>query len=205
MESLYLWPGNPGLSLFALWLGSVVFLWAARAPMVQVLRGLTRSLDNGVTSISEWCQETGARWSERQRDSLRAASELELQSRISRELVRIDSSFSEKLGRYAELQRQVDDLIKGLEGDYEQCGDSPPEIPGWAGPVEAVAAIPDNADPNVKKVLEGIRESMSDAEKRANKTYKEDGKKCLSKNRAFGSKQLVRYLPDLGTGILTFR
>jgi hypothetical protein len=174
MDSFYLWPDSPGLSLFALWLGSVVFLWAARAPMVQVLRGLVRSLDNGMTSVSDWCQATGKRLGEQHKDSLRAASELELQSRISREVVRIDSSFSEKLGRYAELQRQVDDMIKGLESDYETCGDSPPEVPGWAGPVEAVSAIPDNADPNVKKVLEGIRESMSDAEKRALKAYRED-------------------------------
>ena len=68
----------------------------------------------------------------------------------------------------------MDDLVKGLESDYEGCGDSPPEVPGWAGAVEAVSAIPDSADPNVKKVLEGIRESMSDAEKRALKNYRED-------------------------------
>ena len=46
MESFYPWPGNPGLSIFTLWLASVVFLWAARAPMVQVLRGLARSLEH---------------------------------------------------------------------------------------------------------------------------------------------------------------
>ena len=174
MENFYLWPQNPGFSLFALWVGSVVFLWAARAPMVQVLRGLSRSLDSGVDSVSSWCQETGQDLGARQKDSLRAASELELQSRIAREVVRIDDSFSEKLGRYAEIQRQVDDLLKGLESDYDGCGDSPPEVPGWAGAVEAVSAIPDSADPNVKKVLEGIRESMTDAEKRALKTYRED-------------------------------
>lgn len=174
MENLYLWPSAPGLSLFTLWLVSIVFLWAARAPMVQVLRGFARSLESGVESITSWCTRTSNELAERQRSVLRAASELELQSRISREVVRIDDSFAEKLGHYAALQRKVDDLVGGLEEDYKRCGNSPPEPPGWSGAVEAVAAIPDNADPNVRKVLEGIRESMTDAERRASKAYKED-------------------------------
>jgi len=174
VESFYPWPDNTGLSIFTLWLASVVFLWAARAPMVQVLRGLARSLEAGVESISHWCAEVGEELTTRNRETLRAASELELQSRISREVLRIDDSFAEKLGRYAELQRKVGDLVGGLEDDYKQCGDSPPQVPGWAGAVEAVSAIPDNADPNVRKVLEGIRESMTDAEKRAFKSYRDD-------------------------------
>lgn len=174
MESFYIWPGSPGLSIFALWLASVVFLWAARAPMLQVLRGLAASVEHGVGSIARWCSETASALATRHEKALRAASELELQSRIAREVVRIDDSFAQKLGRYAELQRKVEDLVGDLEKDYERCGDSPPQVPGWAGPVEAVAAIPDNADPNVRKVLEGIRESMSDAEKRAFKAYRQD-------------------------------
>ena len=39
MESLYLWPDQAALSLFVLWLGSVVFLWAARDPMLGLLKG----------------------------------------------------------------------------------------------------------------------------------------------------------------------
>jgi hypothetical protein len=174
MESFYPWPGNPGLSIFTLWLASVVFLWAARAPMLQVLRGLAKSLEHGIDGFASWCSQTATELAARHRKTLRAASELELQSRIAREVVRIDDSFAEKLGRYAELQRKVEDLVGSLEDDYKQCGDSPPQVPGWAGAVEAVSAIPDNADPNVRKVLEGIRESMTDAEKRAFKAYKQE-------------------------------
>ena len=174
MENLYPWPDSPGLSLFVLWLGSMIFLWAARAPMVQVLRGLSASLEHGIEAITTWCREAGEALSQRHKETLRAASELELQSRIAREVVRIDESFAEKLGRYAELQRKVDDIVGSLEEDYKHCGDSPPEVPGWTGAVEAVSAIPDNADPTVRKVLEGIRESMTDAEKRAFKAYRDD-------------------------------
>ena len=34
MKSLYLWPDHAALSLAVLWLASVVFLWAAREPML---------------------------------------------------------------------------------------------------------------------------------------------------------------------------
>ena len=33
MERLYLWPANPAASIFALWIVSQIFLWAARAPV----------------------------------------------------------------------------------------------------------------------------------------------------------------------------
>ena len=188
MQSFYPWPGSPGLSIFTLWLASVVFLWAARAPMLQVLRGLAKSLEHGIEAVAGWCAKTAAELGARHKKTLRAASELELQSRIAREVVRIDDSFAEKLGRYAELQRKVEDLVGGLEDDYKHCGDSPPQVPGWAGAVEAVSAIPDNADPNVRKVLEGIRESMTDAEKRAFKAYKED---TASRHKLLGRMRLT--------------
>ncbi len=174
MKSLYLWPESPALSLLALWLASVVLLWAAREPMLQVLKGLGKGLEAGLRGLALWCQETAERLAQKSRTALLAAGELELQSRISRELLRIDACFSEKLGQYSTLHRRLDDLLLRLEADYESCGNSPPEVPGWAGAVEAVAAIPDSADPNVRKVLEGIRESMQDAERRALKSYRED-------------------------------
>ena len=72
------------------------------------------------------------------------------------------------------MHRKLDDILMRMDADYEKCGSSPPDVPGWAGAVEAVAVIPTSSDPNVQKVLEGIRESMKDAEKRAHKTYRED-------------------------------
>jgi hypothetical protein len=174
MDTLYLWPDRPVLSLLVVWMLSAVFLWAARDPMLEMLRGLSRNLEKGFEAAAAWCLTAATNLRERSREALRAAGEIELRNRISRELLRIDASYSERLGQYSKLHRKVDDLIQHMEADYEACGDSPPEVPGWAGAVEAVSAIPDSADPNVKKVLEGIRESMQDAEKRALKTYKED-------------------------------
>ncbi len=177
MQGLYFWPESPALSIAALWGLSVLVLWAAREPMLQLLRGLTRNLESGFKAMAGWCESTARGVQERSRAALDAASELELQGRISREFQRIDASFSEKLGRYAELHRKLDDLVQKLDADYDQCGSSPPQVPGWAAAVEAVSAIPANSDPSVHKVLEGIRESLEDAGKRALHEFREDSSK----------------------------
>ena len=52
MESIYLWPENPLASLFVLWVASVVFFWAARAPMLKVLHGLGGGFADGRGSVN---------------------------------------------------------------------------------------------------------------------------------------------------------
>ena len=174
MQSIYLWPDNPALSLLVIFALSMLFLWAARDPMLQVLRGLGKNLDSGLRSIARWCAASAEALQARSRESLLAAAELELHGKVERELNRIDTAFSEKVGQYSTLNRRLDDLLQHLDSDYKKCGDSPPDVPGWAGAVEAVANIPTALDPNVKKVLEGIQGSMRDSEKKALKTYRED-------------------------------
>ncbi len=50
-----------------LWMLSVVFLWAAREPMLQMLRGLGKSLEGGLKSITSWCTEPAAELTSRLR------------------------------------------------------------------------------------------------------------------------------------------
>jgi hypothetical protein len=106
-----------------------------------------------------------------------AAGEIELSSKIDRELQKIDSTFAQKAGQYSTLHRRLDDLLNRMDADYQKCGDSPPDVPGWAPAVEAVATIPTSHDPNVKKVLEGIQGSMQDAGRKALKNYREETSK----------------------------
>ena len=174
MDSFYLWPDNAAMSLIVIFALSMVFLWAAREPMLQVLGGLGKNLETGFRSIASWCASSAEELEARNREALLASAELELHGKVERELNRIDTAFSEKVGQYSTLNRRLDDLLQHLDTDYKKCGDSPPEVPGWAGAVEAVANIPTAMDPNVKKVLEGIQGSMRDAEKKALKTYRED-------------------------------
>ena len=115
MNALFFWPDKPALSLLALWILSSVFLWASREPMLQMLRNLGKSLEGGLRSISQWCMGVASGLRERSRESLIAANELELGTKMSRELLRIDGAFSQKLGEYATLHRKLDDTLQKLD------------------------------------------------------------------------------------------
>src|SRR5262245_48022430 len=174
MESLYLWPKHPAESLLILWILSMLFLWAAREPMLELLRGVSRALEGTLGAAGRWLRSGAEQLEARSREALRAAGELEFSSRIERELQRVDASFSGKVGQYADLHRRLDGLAQQLDTDYQACGNSPPEVPGWVPAVEAVSAIPSASDPHVQKVLEGIAESLDAAEKRALQSYREE-------------------------------
>ena len=174
MQALYLWPDQPLLSLFVLWLASVVFLWAARDPMARLLRSLGSFVGEGCQGLARWCQEAAQELRKRSRAALLAAGRVETQGKLERELQRVDSSFSEQLGQYAKLHRRLDEVLHALESDYKSCGEAPPQVPGWSAAVEALAKIPAAGDPNIQKIFEGIRKSSRDAEKKALEAYRED-------------------------------
>jgi hypothetical protein len=174
MEALYVWPDQPALSLFALWLGSVVFLWAARDPMLSLMRSVAGLLEDGFAGLARACSSAAGGLRKRARATLLATGQLDAQGRIDRELHRIDSTFAERLGQYSKLHRKMDDLLAKLETDYGRSEEAPPAVPGWTTAVEAIATIPSPGDPNVQKVLESIRKSSRDAEKKALQAYRDD-------------------------------
>ena len=177
MNALYLWPEHAAVSLLVLWAGSVVFLWAAREPMLSLLTALGQFVAEGCASLARACDRAAGELHERARAALLAAGRLEAQGRLSREIHRIDKSFTERLGQYSGLSRRLDDLLVKLEADYQECALTPPEVPGWSNAVQAIAQIPTPGDANVQKVLESIRESSEDAEERALKQHRDDTSK----------------------------
>ncbi|MBW2232787.1 MAG: hypothetical protein JRH17_20545, partial [Deltaproteobacteria bacterium] len=106
MESLYLWPDQPALSLLLLWVGSTIFLWAARTPMLQMLHGLGEAVQLGFENVAKRSRELAASIRERSQEALLAAGTLELQGKLDREFHRIDQGFSNKLEKYSGLHRR---------------------------------------------------------------------------------------------------
>lgn len=174
MTALYLWPDHPALSILVLWIGSAVFLWAAREPMLGLLRSLGQFVAEGCDGLARGCDSAAQELRKRARAALLAAGRLEAQGKLGREIQRIDGAFAERLGQYSGLQRRLDDLLVKLEGDYESCAETPPDVPGWSAAVQAIAKIPTPGDANVQKVLESIRESSEDAAERALKQHRDD-------------------------------
>jgi hypothetical protein len=174
MQSIYFWPDQPALSLLALWLVSAVALWAAREPMLRLLKGLGTHLEGALEALTRGCKRAADELRKRNRAALLAAGGLELQAKLEREFHRIESSFSERLTEYSQLHRRLDDLLQHLDGDFQKCGISPPEVPGWTTAVESIAGIPNSGDANVSKVLEGVRKSLHEAEKKSLQAYRND-------------------------------
>ncbi|HVH20653.1 MAG TPA: hypothetical protein VNF72_20355 [Myxococcota bacterium] len=174
MQTLYFWPGEPLLSLFALWLVSLVFLWAARDPMARLLASLGSFLGDGCQGLAQWCRESAQELRKQSRAALLAAARVETQGKLERELQKVDSSFAAKLGDYSNLHRRLDEVLLELDADYKKCGEAPPQVPAWSAAVESLAKIPSAGDPNVQKVFESIRKSSRDAEKKALDLYRED-------------------------------
>jgi hypothetical protein len=174
MDILQLWPGQPVLSIFVLWLVSALVLWVAREPMRELFERLGKHLEESLEAGGSWCKNAAEELRKRSRASLLAAGKLELQSKLEKEFHRIDQGFSERLGQYSGVHRQLTDLLANLEADYQKSGDSPPEVPGWAAAVGSIAEIPSVDDPNVHKILDGIRRSLDEAQKKALGTYRKD-------------------------------
>jgi hypothetical protein len=142
--------------------------------MLQLFERLGKHLGESFEAAGGRCKASAEDLRRRSRAGLLAAGGLELQSKLEKEFHRIDQGFSERLGQYSGLQRQLGDLLAHFETDYQRSGDSPPEVPGWAAAVESIAGIPSTDDPNVHKILDGVRRSLDVAQKKALDTYRKD-------------------------------
>jgi len=174
MEAIYFWPDRPALSLFVLWAISVVALWAARDAMFELIERLGKNLEELFEAAARACKAAAEALAERARTALLAAGGLELQTKLEQEFHRIEDGFSERLGQYSGLHRRLDDLLQALEQDYQQSGSSPPEVPGWPAAMESIARIPNADDTNVNIILEGVRKSLDEAQRKALHLYRAD-------------------------------
>jgi hypothetical protein len=174
MDAVYLWPDRPGLSLLVLWGISVVVLWTARDAMFELIERLGKNLEELLAAGGRWCQSGAESLRHGARRVLLSAGGLDLQEKIEAEFGRIEEGFSERLGQYSSLQRRIDDLLQALEDDYQKSGGSPPEVPGWTAAVESIARIPDAEDTQVNVILDGVKKSLDEAQKKALHLYRAD-------------------------------
>src|SRR5262245_12172718 len=174
MEAIYLWPDRPALSLLALRAISSVALWAGRDPMFQLIERLGKGLEEVFEAGGRACKGAAEALIERSRTLILAAGGLALQTKQEKDFHRIEVGFSERLGQYSGLHRQLEELLQRFEADYQQSGESPPAVPGWTAAVEAIAGIPNANDPNVQEILEGVRKSLDESQRQALHAYRAD-------------------------------
>lgn len=168
MESLYLWPDMPILSMVAIVILSMLFLFLAREPLHKALESLSDAIAGGLRKLSESCEALASSMKERDRKILLESGLVSAQRKLQEEFSRVEMSYGHHLADYPALQRRLDEHISKLEADYNECGQVTPTAPGWNEAVASIASVQGTSgDRVIEKMLNEIHRSAVEGEKHA--------------------------------------
>src|SRR5438132_8259795 len=173
MERFYFWPTNPAASIFALWVVSQIFLYAARVPMHRALREVGRLLGGVFRVGARWCRGLASAAARRDHEMIVEMGKGDTEAKIGREFHRIEGAFAKELSRYPDLHRKIDDAVTKIDADFQECATAAPAAPGWGEAVAGIAKMPRSDDRVVQKVLEEIHKSAQSGEKKALQEFRE--------------------------------
>ncbi len=169
---LYLWSGNPGLSIFIWAVLAVVVLYAARRQVHELILSVGRLVHKAMRLAARSVMLAEKRLSARNREVLLAAGEESAERIIEREFQRINSTVARDLSGYPSLQLELKEQMKNIDDDYSASADVPPDPPRWTKAVEAVANIPSTGDTMVANLLEVINKSVNKQHSEAMNDYR---------------------------------
>lgn len=168
METLYIWPEMPGVSIVVVVITSMVFLALARTPIHKAFESLSDGVSGGLMKVSEWARQLAEKMHLRDRKVLLESGIADAEQKMHEEFVRVESSYSKHLADFPALQRRLDDSISKIEGDYKECGQAVPKAPGWNEAVGSIAKLQGSSgDRVIEKMLSEIHKSAIEGEKRA--------------------------------------
>ncbi len=158
-QAWMIWPENPALSFVILAVLGMVFLYAARRPVHQLLYAVGALISGPLRMGGRWLAATAIAMRLRNKAVLLAHGAQEVGSRIEREFERIEAMVRRDLQGYPTLQRKLLDEITRIEEDYRKCGEVPPPPPDWVEAVAAVANVKSGSE-MVQGILEEIKRSV---------------------------------------------
>src|SRR5246127_780553 len=186
MTSLLGFTPWPPLSALILLMLLVTALYLARGTAHQAIHALAGALSRGfrLASYAVACAEK--RLTTRNRDVLLAAGREAKERIVEREFVRVGDTVRKDLAHYPDMHRRLSEAIIRIEEDQQKAVEVPPEAPGWARAVEAVAKLDSrNGGANI---LSDIHKSMVKAHGEAMDDYR----KASSERHSL----LRRMMPD---------
>jgi hypothetical protein len=204
METLYIWPEIPALSIAVLVVGAAIIIFVARTPLYKALEGLSEGVSTGFKKVAEWADRIADKIKERDQKVLLESGVGAHKHKLVDEFGRVEISFSKNLADYPGLQRRLDDHISKIEADYRECGQTIPKAPGWNEAVTSIAKLKGSAgDRVIEKMLSEIHRSAVEGEKRALKELRDTTSqrhKILSAMAPVW-KQVNKLLKDVGDKI----
>jgi len=174
LETLYLIPSMPGISIAILIVLSMIFLFFAREPMHKAIEGLKIGTAGGLRKVAAWGKSVAETMREKDRKVLLESGVASAQEKIMQEFRSVEAGYAKHLSDYPKLQLKLDDNITRIEADYKECGQVTPEAPGWSEVVETIArAQASNGDRIIEKMLGEIHKSAMAGEKKALSEFRE--------------------------------
>ncbi len=170
-EIFLLWSEKAAISGLIWFVILITLTYLAREPMRGIIKSVTSLIQSAFQQASESLSGVEQRLAQRNMEVLIAEGREAAEHEIEREFERINRIVEQDLAEYPTLHRKVDDVVTKLDEDYKNSADVPPEAPGWAKAVDAVANIATSKnDPMVGEILDSIHGSM---EKNHEKTLEE--------------------------------
>jgi hypothetical protein len=154
-------PDNFAVSVLALALVAMVFMYAARMPMHALLRSIGHTLGGPLRMAARWLLGAANEVQTRNKAVVLAHGKQEVGARVEREFERLGVIVQRDLQGYPALQRKLLDEITRIEEDYKKCGEVPPPPPEWTEAVAAVANVKTGGNELVLRVLEEIKRSIN--------------------------------------------
>ena len=166
--------------------GSQIFLYAARVPLHRALGSLGQMLSGSFRLASRWLKSIASDLTARAQELAMESGRENAHKKIDHEFRRLEEVYGGELREFPHLQRKLDDLATKLDADYKECGVSPPAAPGWAVAIESIAKASEGKESMVKKVLNEFQKNAIETEKAALTQYR---KTTLERHQILGTMQ----------------
>jgi len=176
-EIYLLWSESVALSAVIWSVIIMVLTYLARDPMHKMIEAVAAGVRSACQQTSESLMGAEKKLLDRNSEVLIAAGREASEHLIEREFSRINKIVEMDLSEYPTLHRKISDVVTRIDEDYKQSAEVPPEAPGWAKAVEAVAKIPTSkSDPMVGQILDSIRGSMEKNHEKTLVVYRESSR-----------------------------
>jgi hypothetical protein len=153
------WPDSVALSILALGILVMLFLYAARKPMHGVIHSVCNLVTQSTRFISRWLFLSAENLRLRNQAVLLAHSQESVASMIDREFERVGNIIRKDMQEFPALQRKLLEEATRIEEDYRRCGEVPPPPPEWVDALESVSQLKSGGD-IPRKLLEDINKSI---------------------------------------------
>jgi hypothetical protein len=158
-NSWLFWPNSVALSVLALAVLAMLFLYAARKPMHGVIHAVCALLSQAMRFIARWLFLCADNLKLRNQSVLLAHGQESQVTVIEREFERVGNMVRKDMQEFPALQRRMMEETTRIEEDYRKCGEIPPPPPEWVSALQSVAKIKTGGD-IPRKLLEDINKSI---------------------------------------------